>query len=146
MQQHDLAKLLNVHKGSISNWENNKRFPDKDMLIKISEFFNVTADYLLGKTLQRNNKSDNFEIDIKLAIEILIKKSKELEKYKTKNEDDAIKTLSVILNALIENGTLNENNLDKETMEFIRSAIIMYIRNKKRPLITSSLFFVKFSV
>lgn len=50
LEQKELAKYLNVHKGTVSNWENNKRSPDKEMLSKIASYFNVTTDYLLGRT------------------------------------------------------------------------------------------------
>lgn len=48
--QTELAKLLNVAKGTVSNWENENRFPDKDMLNKIADTFKVSMDYLLGRT------------------------------------------------------------------------------------------------
>lgn len=47
--QTDLAKLLNVAKGTVSNWENNNRFPDKDMLNNLADIFNVSIDFLLGR-------------------------------------------------------------------------------------------------
>lgn len=45
-----LALKLNVSVRLISYWENGKRECDFDMLIKISEFFSVSIDYLLGKS------------------------------------------------------------------------------------------------
>jgi transcriptional regulator with XRE-family HTH domain len=50
LNQPELAKILSVAKQTISNWENDNRFPDKDMLIKLADFFNVTIDYLIGRT------------------------------------------------------------------------------------------------
>lgn len=46
----ELADILKVHKGSISNWETDRRSPDKEMLNTIAEYFNVSVDYLLGRT------------------------------------------------------------------------------------------------
>ncbi|HCL4549696.1 XRE family transcriptional regulator [Clostridium botulinum] len=54
INQLELSKILNVHKGSVSNWENNKRTPDADMLTKIADFFNCSVDYLLGNTDIKN--------------------------------------------------------------------------------------------
>lgn len=48
LSQVDLAKVLGVTKQSISNWENNNIQPSIDMLIRLSEFFSVSTDYLLG--------------------------------------------------------------------------------------------------
>jgi len=48
LSQVQLAKELNVSKQSISNWENNNILPSIDMLIKVIQFFRVSADYILG--------------------------------------------------------------------------------------------------
>lgn len=40
------------NKSTISMWENGKNFPTVAMLKRISEFFNVTTDYLLCKNKQ----------------------------------------------------------------------------------------------
>lgn len=48
--QTELAKILSVAKGTVSNWENNNRFPDKNMLINLADIFNVSIDLLLGRT------------------------------------------------------------------------------------------------
>ena len=48
ISQVELAKNLGVTKQCVSNWENDNILPSIDMLIKISRFFNVTTDYLLG--------------------------------------------------------------------------------------------------
>ncbi len=45
----ELALKLNVSVRLISYWENGQRECDFDMLIKISDLFFVTIDYLLGK-------------------------------------------------------------------------------------------------
>ena len=38
---------LNISREAISNYETGKRNPDIEMLIKFSEYFNVSIDYLL---------------------------------------------------------------------------------------------------
>ena len=48
--QADLAKLLQVDTSMISLWENGKNYPTATMLQKIAKYFNVSTDYLLGKT------------------------------------------------------------------------------------------------
>lgn len=47
MNQIQLARNLNVSKQTISNWENNNILPSIEMLIKISQFFSVSTDFLL---------------------------------------------------------------------------------------------------
>lgn len=48
MKQSDLASRLNVKANTISNWENEKSFPDLDSLRKMAEIFDVSVDYILG--------------------------------------------------------------------------------------------------
>ena len=47
--QVELAKRLSVTKQTISNWENNNIQPSIDMLVKISDVFSVSTDFLLGR-------------------------------------------------------------------------------------------------
>ena len=48
LSQVDLASRLEVTKQTISNWENENIQPSIDMLVGLSNVFNVTTDYLLG--------------------------------------------------------------------------------------------------
>ena len=47
LNQVQLAASLNVSKQTVSNWENNNILPSIEMLVKISQFFSVSTDYLL---------------------------------------------------------------------------------------------------
>lgn len=46
----DLATAVNVTTAAISNYENGNREPDFITLKKISEYLNVSVDYLIGHT------------------------------------------------------------------------------------------------
>lgn len=48
LNQRELAQSLGVSNGAVAMWETNKRQPDIEMLKKISNFFHVSVDYLLG--------------------------------------------------------------------------------------------------
>lgn len=48
--QVDFAKKLGVTKQCVSNWENDNVVPSVEMLVKIADIFNVTTDYILGRT------------------------------------------------------------------------------------------------
>lgn len=54
MSRNDLAKVLNISYSSISKYETEIRFPDQEMLRKIADYFQVSTDYLLGRTTVRN--------------------------------------------------------------------------------------------
>lgn len=47
LNQVQLANELNVSKQTVSNWENNNILPSIEMLVKISNFFSVSTDFLL---------------------------------------------------------------------------------------------------
>ncbi len=47
LTQIQLAKELGVSKQCVSNWENDNILPSIDMLIRISQYFYVSCDYLL---------------------------------------------------------------------------------------------------
>ena len=48
--QVEFAKLIGVTKQCVSNWENDNVVPSIDMLVKIADLFNVTTDFLLGRS------------------------------------------------------------------------------------------------
>ena len=48
--QKELAAYLHVSVGTISNYENGVHFPDLNALCKIADYFQVSVDYLLGRT------------------------------------------------------------------------------------------------
>lgn len=48
LKQQELAKIIHVSQSSLSGYENDKYEPDKKTLLKLSEFFGVSTDYLLG--------------------------------------------------------------------------------------------------
>lgn len=45
-----LAIILNTNQNTISRYETGEREPGISELIKIADFFNVSIDYLLGRT------------------------------------------------------------------------------------------------
>lgn len=53
LRQDQLAALVGVEKSSISMYENDLRRPSFETLVRLSEVFNVTTDYLLGRSNNR---------------------------------------------------------------------------------------------
>lgn len=62
LTQEELGKEVNVTKVSISGYENGNRSPDTETLQKIADFFDVSTDYLLGRS---DNPEPNNSDDIK---------------------------------------------------------------------------------
>lgn len=88
LEQKELAKILNVHKGTISNWENNKRNPDNEMISKIADYFKVSVDYLLGRTDEKCLIID--EPELSLHEQFALKIAKILEENGLKYTEDTI--------------------------------------------------------
>ena len=49
LTQEQFAQKLNITRQAVSNWENNRNLPDIEMLIIISDVFDVSIERLLLK-------------------------------------------------------------------------------------------------
>lgn len=49
LKQKDVAKFLNVSIATISHYETGVNVPDLETLVRIADFYGVSADYLLGR-------------------------------------------------------------------------------------------------
>ena len=47
LSQEDLANELKVSRQSISKWELGESFPDTNHLVRVSDYFGISLDYLL---------------------------------------------------------------------------------------------------
>ena len=54
MTQGDLAKELSVVHATVSHYCSDKRIPDAKTLERLADFFNVSVDWLLGRTDIKN--------------------------------------------------------------------------------------------
>lgn len=48
--QKKLGEYLGVSRSTVAMWESGKNEPDGEMLVKIAEYFDVSTDYLLGRS------------------------------------------------------------------------------------------------
>ncbi|EUJ53830.1 transcriptional regulator [Listeria fleischmannii FSL S10-1203] len=60
MTQSDLGKKINVTKSAVSGYETGIRTPDSETLKKIATLFNVSTDYLLGRSDEKNPASQGY--------------------------------------------------------------------------------------
>ncbi|WP_304340946.1 helix-turn-helix domain-containing protein [Metaclostridioides mangenotii] len=71
--QKELADFLGLTPKMISFYEKGERFPPHDIISKLSDYFNVTTDYLLCKTDKKNTSDEiDEEKDIEKAIDELL--------------------------------------------------------------------------
>ncbi|QIB27544.1 helix-turn-helix domain-containing protein [Caloranaerobacter azorensis] len=110
LRQIDLAKILNISRQSVSNYENGVRFPNDELLLRrIAEFFDVSIDYLLGVTNIRNYYNRNIEnieakengtdykIDKKTALNNLFYEVDDLPSDKIEKITAIIKTIKTLI-------------------------------------------------
>ena len=50
LSQADLANALNIHQTAVSQWETGRTHPDIPVLIAMANYFEVSLDYLAGRT------------------------------------------------------------------------------------------------
>ena len=50
LSQRDVARMLNVTQQAIASWETGRTEPSNMALVEIADYFNVSVDYLLGRT------------------------------------------------------------------------------------------------
>ncbi|MBO3446381.1 helix-turn-helix transcriptional regulator [Clostridium sp. CCUG 7971] len=115
LTQTELAKLLNSSLSKVAMWETQKRDPIMEDLLKLSDIFNVSTDYLLGKTDIKN-------MDNKVNIN---KDEKDVEEL-------IEETMSQILNQ--EGLMLNGEIIDDNDLILLRNAIkngIEYAKSMK---------------
>lgn len=69
MTQAELAEKIGVSKVAVSNWENDVYSPEGENLDNLLKLFDVSADYLLGKTDHPRNASPAFAVMLREFLE-----------------------------------------------------------------------------
>ena len=78
LTQEAFAKAFNVTRQTVSNWENEKSYPDLSTLVKISDEFNVSLDVLLKgdfrmvKDIDKKIKKQPFYIGIIIGLIVIV--------------------------------------------------------------------------
>lgn len=85
LSQDKIAEELDVSQGLITKWESHQSTPSPEMLDYIADYFDVSTDYLIGRSKYRNLEAGNSELD-----NLLFSKAKEL------NDEEKRAVLQVI--------------------------------------------------
>ncbi|MFW6016106.1 MAG: helix-turn-helix domain-containing protein [bacterium] len=103
LTQEELAKNIGLSRSTVAGYETNKRKPDSDTLNKIADFFNVSVDFLLGRSDQRYTNDNNSLISPNSDIFKLLEKIQEhkelqnlIELTKDWNETDVNLAIEII--------------------------------------------------
>lgn len=117
-----LGELFNLSESTISLYESGKRTPSKELLLKMSDYFNVSTDYLLGKSdipdaefLYNSTKKNEFNVveEIKKMLIQIKRNEKVMLNNKSINYEIIIfvvKFLQIILDSLCLMSTDTKNN------------------------------------
>lgn len=97
MKQSDLANKIDVSPSTIGMYEQGRRSADQETLIKLAEIFNVSVDYLLGRTdkmndisIEKENKNTSDEKEIEKIIDELLQQDDLMLCGQIADEDDLI--------------------------------------------------------
>lgn len=97
LTQKELGEKFNLSQRVIGYYEKNERFPDQTTLLKIAEYFDVSIDFLLGRTDYKHNHDDISKL----------KKDKDIEEILENTMNDILNQEGLMLNGEI----LNDNDL-----------------------------------
>lgn len=108
LTQHELGKLLNVTNVGVAKWESDDRFPDKEVLTKIADYFNTTTDYLLCRTDNPNSRVYEGTVEgSKIEIEVDKAYPYELTPEEVSNLINQLKEVGFDVEKLIKNAKDN---------------------------------------
>ena len=118
LNQAEMAIILNVKRSRYSLWELGINIIPLNYLLKFSNYFNVSLDYVLGLT---NKKKDNFEAYI-IDFKNLGNNLKEIRKKNNLSQEDMANILNVTQACIAkyENGNIeiSTSNLYKVSKKF----------------------------
>lgn len=61
LTQVEISKYLNTQQASYSKYENDKRTPDYETLIKLSKLYKTSIDYILGNSIENESELSKIE-------------------------------------------------------------------------------------
>lgn len=84
--QEDISKILGISRGAYSHIENGRNEPDMETIVKLADIFEVSTDYLLGKSnnglvdiIAAHIDSNATEEDIKEILAYIEEKEKNMQ-------------------------------------------------------------------
>ncbi len=98
LSQKEFAEILKVSTGTVGNWEVGLREPDFKMLIKISDIFNVSCDYILDRYSTEDENENKIRISVSPIEEEMLTEFRKLGKTLGKDAQQAIISITKILN------------------------------------------------
>ena len=80
LTQVELAKRLGIGQSSYADWERGKKKPTQENLVKIAQILNVSVDYLVGNSENKDEDLDNIELLFRMNSKGLTEEEKKVFK------------------------------------------------------------------
>lgn len=64
LTQTDIAKHLHLSPSTISHYEKGLTVPPTEVVYRLADFYNVTTDYILGKSASKTNLNETYAIKL----------------------------------------------------------------------------------
>ena len=83
LTQNDLAARLGIVGASVSSYEKSKQYPSVEVLIQLCQIFDVSADYLLGLSDDKNFNTSTLTDE---QLQIVLRLINEFEQFNVLKE------------------------------------------------------------
>lgn len=84
INQKEIAKMLNIDRSTYGKYETGDSSPDYDKLTKLADYFNVTIDYLLGRSDRKTTnkqKPNTIAAHLPEGVKLTEEEQKQLDDY-----------------------------------------------------------------
>ena len=84
LNQLEFSKILNISNTTLSQYEAGNRTPNDEIKEKVADYFNVSVDYLLGRSEKCNSEAENSKIVKSNSLDVSnlpIEAIKQIEEY-----------------------------------------------------------------
>lgn len=139
LSQEALAKKINISQSALGNYERGTRAPDKEIVVKLANFFDVSCDFLLGVSKDRRREMNladltglsDFTIDfmkqlpygVKMEIDAIIKKQPELLRWLLYTIVDLSRAAKAFSKEQVETVELDTETVSSITIPVLEAAL-----------------------
>lgn len=111
ISQTEMADYFHIGRSTLSQYESNVRTPSDEMKLKFADFFDVSVDYLLGKSEYRkfnpdqltNKDKKNIEKDLKNIMDEFKSRTGDQKYYNgVELDDDGLDLMETAMNIALE--------------------------------------------
>ena len=131
LSQADLAKIIGVHQTAVSQWEKERTTPSFEAVMALSEFFNVSPNYLLGRDSVRVSFRQEEKDDDTVTASDLKSLADCAQNSLNKITDTSIETIKKQCSYILSNGGKNNKTELTETEYRLLLAMLKTLREQQ---------------